>query len=166
MSTGGEGIWLAQHGPYDTLRVLETGTAHESSAKIRASMKAKEHIGVDMQPGKHVDLLWNLEEPLEIEPVDVVVSFSTLEHCKKPWVVAENLQNILKPGGLLLVSAPFQWRIHAYPSDYFRFTPDGLKLLFPLVDFTNQTTEPEKVNLTSHINGKVLVLLSGRKKEI
>ena len=33
-------------------------------------------------------------------------------------------------------SVPFVWRIHAYPSDYWRFTKEGVKLLFPRIRFS------------------------------
>ena len=37
---------------------------------------------------------------------------------------------LMPPGGTVVVSDPFAWRRHAYPSDYFRFTVEGLKELF------------------------------------
>jgi hypothetical protein len=40
---------------------------------------------------------------------------------------------ILAPGGMLLVSVPMDFRIHDYPSDYWRLTPACLaRLLAPL----------------------------------
>jgi hypothetical protein len=49
--------------------------------------------------------------------------------------MAENIQRLLEPGGVLYVSVPFAWEIHSYPSDYWRFTPEAVRLLFPGIDF-------------------------------
>lgn len=164
MATGSEGDFLKRFGPFKGMTVLETGSNHGFSTKLRALCEADKWIGVDMQAGKTVDLVHNLEEPLPdgLEP-DVIISFSTLEHCKKPWLVAENLIKCLKPGGLLLISVPFQWRVHAYPSDYYRFTPDGVKALFEGINFFATETDPAKTQLGNHVNGHVLVLMAGNK---
>lgn len=92
-------------------------------------------LGVDMQPGKGVDLVHNLEQPLpeSVGRFDHIDCVSMLEHCQRPWQVAENLKNVLVPHGTLLVSAPFVWRVHGYPSDYWRFTIESYEVLFPHV---------------------------------
>jgi hypothetical protein len=41
----------------------------------------------------------------------------------------------LKPGGKICISAPFAWKFHGYPSDYWRFTHEGIKILFPEIQF-------------------------------
>jgi hypothetical protein len=42
----------------------------------------------------------------------------------------DELIRILAPGGVLLVTAPMDFRIHDYPSDYWRLTPSCLTRLF------------------------------------
>jgi len=32
---------------------------------------------------------------------------------------------------VVYVSVPFAWKFHGYPSDYWRFTPQAIRLLFP-----------------------------------
>jgi hypothetical protein len=39
----------------------------------------------------------------------------------------------MKPGATIFVTVPFCWRIHGYPSDYWRMTPEALKVLFPSI---------------------------------
>jgi hypothetical protein len=51
------------------------------------------------------------------------------------FVVRGLLTDCLAPGGTILVSAPFVWRVHAYPSDYFRFTVEGVRSLFPGIEW-------------------------------
>ncbi|MEO7178372.1 MAG: methyltransferase domain-containing protein [Allosphingosinicella sp.] len=87
-------------------------------------------VGLDMQPGPGVDLVHDLEERL-VGSFDHVECLSVLEHARRPWLVAANIERLLVPGGTLFVSAPFVHRVHAYPNDYFRFTPAGVESLFP-----------------------------------
>jgi 2-polyprenyl-3-methyl-5-hydroxy-6-metoxy-1,4-benzoquinol methylase len=116
-----------------------------------------------MRPAKTVDIIHNMNEPLCMNPVDVVLCFSMLEHCDKPWLVARNMERILRKDGLLLLSVPFQWRVHAYPNDYFRYTFNGIKTLFTEINWLEKATDPPNVDLTVHNNGPILLLVSGRK---
>jgi len=50
---------------------------------------------------------------------------------EKPWVVASEIERVLKPGGHCIVAAPFLFPKHEDPGDYFRFTTSGLESLFP-----------------------------------
>jgi SAM-dependent methyltransferase len=61
---------------------------------------------------------------------DCVCSDQVLEHVEgSPFdAVAETLR-VLKPGGLLLHTTCLLMYIHGYPSDFWRFTPDALRLL-------------------------------------
>ena len=49
--------------------------------------------------------------------------------------MCNNLSKLLVKNGIILISVPFSWRIHGYPFDYWRFTPDGIKALFPDLEF-------------------------------
>lgn len=61
---------------------------------------------------------------------DVVFSMNLLEHVTDPWAAAAEMTRITRPGGLLMHLAPFAWRYHPFPEDYWRFSHSGLKLLF------------------------------------
>jgi hypothetical protein len=39
------------------------------------------------------------------------------------------MARVLKDDGLLILSAPFQFRLHEQPHDYFRYSPHGLRAL-------------------------------------
>lgn len=60
----------------------------------------------------------------------LVICCSVLEHVRKPWLFADNPTRVVKPGGPLYMSVPWVWRYHAYPDDYFRFSPRGVEALF------------------------------------
>jgi SAM-dependent methyltransferase len=64
-----------------------------------------------------------------------VFCLSVMEHCAQPFLMADNISRLLAPGGTLYVSVPYAWKFHGYPSDYWRFTPEGVKKLFPGLAF-------------------------------
>jgi hypothetical protein len=92
-------------------------------------------VGVDMLPGDGVDLVHNLEHPPQksLGQFAHIECWSVLEHSRRPWKLASNLQRLMSPGGTIFLTVPFIWRIHGYPNDYFRFTPEGVRSLFPAV---------------------------------
>lgn len=97
-------------------------------------------LGVDMQPGDGVDVVCNFEDDLPtawLGHFAHIECISVLEHAKRPWLLAANIQRALCDGGTLHVQAPFVWRIHGYPSDYWRFTIDGIRELFDKIKFHN-----------------------------
>jgi SAM-dependent methyltransferase len=96
-------------------------------------MMYKSAIGIDLFDGEGVDEVHDITSgPYTMTgvPFDHVDCVSMLEHCKNPWKAARNISKSLADDGTILVSVPFTWRIHAYPDDYYRFTPAGLKALF------------------------------------
>jgi len=71
-----------------------------------------------LEPGRRVDL------PEDF--ADGVVSFQVLEHVwDLDWYLGE-CHRILKPGGWLLLSTHGTWLYHAHPTDFRRWTRDGL----------------------------------------
>jgi SAM-dependent methyltransferase len=67
--------------------------------------------------------------PSELAAFDVVVCDQVLEHVRDPLRAVDTLRRLMRPGGYLIVGTPFLVRLHYHPGDYWRFTPDGLKLL-------------------------------------
>jgi SAM-dependent methyltransferase len=60
---------------------------------------------------------------------DVVICEQVLEHVVDPWRAAETLRLLCRPGGHLVVTTPFLIKVHREPQDYWRFTPEGLRIL-------------------------------------
>jgi SAM-dependent methyltransferase len=54
---------------------------------------------------------------------------AVLEHVKNPDQAVRELSRVLAPGGYMHVVTPFCHPFHAYPSDFRRFTIDGLRQL-------------------------------------
>lgn len=64
---------------------------------------------------------------------DAVACLEVLEHTVNPFDAVAELRRILAPGGVLLVSAPLNFRIHGPLPDCWRFTEYGWRVL--LKDF-------------------------------
>ena len=90
-------------------------------------------VGLDMLPGPGVDVVANLEQGADIGTFDHVECMSVLEHSKRPWLLAMNLKKMMNPGATIFCTVPFVHRVHAYPDDYWRLTPNGLRFLFSFI---------------------------------
>lgn len=110
-------------------RTLVAGS-YVVDAKEDRRLRYPDAIGADMRAGPGVDLVLDLELEFDIGRFAHIDCLSVLEHSRRPWLLAENLERALLPGGTLFVAAPFVWRVHNYPSDYFRFTIHGMMSLF------------------------------------
>jgi len=68
--------------------------------------------------------------PFEDETFDAVVSDQVLEHVEgDPHQAIDETFRVLKPGGLALHTTCFINPMHAWPNDFWRFTPQALELL-------------------------------------
>jgi SAM-dependent methyltransferase len=84
-----------------------------------------------MREGPGVDKVLNLHNiDVPDESVGTVITLDTLEHVEFPHKALAEIYRILKPGGMVVLSTVLDFRIHDSPSDYWRFTPDGLKSIF------------------------------------
>lgn len=90
------------------------------------------YIGVDLTPGKNVDLV--LREAyrwreLKSESVDVLVSGQTFEHTEFLWETILEIARVLKPSGLCCIIAPATGDEHRFPVDCWRIYSDGFRAL-------------------------------------
>jgi hypothetical protein len=129
-------------GPY-----LEIGTKVGQTQKIRELFHNSEYVGLDMEDGPGVDVVADLTDDfmsiskiLARKKFNTVFCLSVLEHCTNPFVMCENITRLLNQEGVVYVSVPFSWKFHKYPSDYWRFTPDGIRLLFPKLEFDEESS--------------------------
>jgi SAM-dependent methyltransferase len=121
--------------------ILEIGSYlvqdQESLGNLRPMFPGRKYVGVDMRPGPGVDLVADVEAlPQPDSSVGTVLALSTFEHVPHFWRGLAEVHRVLRPDGALLLAAPFHFHIHSYPSDYWRFTPEALKLL--LADYPSK----------------------------
>ena len=102
----------------------------EGFADLRPLFPNKQYIGCDAEGGPGVDRILNLHSiALSSESVGTVLCFDTLEHVEYPHVALREVERILYPGGIAVISSVMNHHIHNYPFDYWRFTPEGFKSL-------------------------------------
>jgi SAM-dependent methyltransferase len=64
------------------------------------------------------------------ECYDYVRCSEVLEHCTQPWKVPESLWKLVRPGGWVLVTVPYSFRLHGPNPDGTRWSPEGLRIMF------------------------------------
>ena len=62
--------------------------------------------------------------------LDGVFSLAVLEHIAAPWVLAAEINKVLKIGGLTFHVLPETFPVHEMPNDFWRMTDEALKVLF------------------------------------
>ena len=62
--------------------------------------------------------------------IDGVFSLAVMEHLAAPWVVAREINRVLRPGGLTLHLLPQAFPAHEQPNDFWRMSDDALRVLF------------------------------------
>lgn len=84
----------------------------------------------DAMAGPNVDIVGDIHAiPIASDEFDCVFCTGTLEHVADPWQAVREIHRVVKPGGIVHIDVPFMQGYHADPTDYWRFTIDGLRLL-------------------------------------
>lgn len=113
---------------FDEMRIADYGGTNaigmDSVKNLLAKGNLKNYHMLDFDNG--IDL----REPIKGKKFDMGLCMDLLEHTSNPFVVSKNIIDSLNTGAFLFVTVPFVWDLHAYPDDYWRFTPHGLSELF------------------------------------
>lgn len=87
-------------------------------------------VTVDAVTAPGVDVVGDIHAlPVRDEAFDAVFCTGTLEHVADPRAAVAEMRRVLRSGGVLHVDVPFMQAYHPDPTDYWRFTLDGLRLL-------------------------------------
>lgn len=115
------------------LRVLDVGSLDvNGSYRPLVAGRGWSYTGLDMRPGKNVDVVSDdpFRYQFEDNRFDIVISGSTMEHVTRIWDWVPELVRVLKPGGWLVILTHWQFPEHRYPLDCWRIMPDGMRFLF------------------------------------
>jgi SAM-dependent methyltransferase len=89
------------------------------------------YANIDLTARAGVDIAGDVHDPALLAPasIDGVLAFNVLEHCPRPWIVADNIHTWLRRGGCAFCMVPNAQRVHRMPGDYWRPMPAGLESL-------------------------------------
>ena len=94
-------------------------------------------VNIDIAALSGVDVVADVYAlPLKDNSVDAIIAECLVEHLKNPVAAVAEIHRVLRPGGLMYLSAPFIIGYHSSPGDYQRWTTSGLREL--LKDFEEQ----------------------------
>ncbi|WP_197901560.1 class I SAM-dependent methyltransferase [Rhodocytophaga rosea] len=105
--------------------------------------KVTKYIGLDLEANNLynssvADLLWDGNKiPLPDASIDCAMATEVFEHCPDLHIVLEEINRVLKPGGILFFTVPFLWPLHDVPYDEYRYTPFALNRCLQNAKFRN-----------------------------
>ena len=97
---------------------------------LRPFFPGKKYIGSDFTSGPGVDCVTDATKlGIKQGSLGTAVMVSTIEHIFRVFDAFEQVKAALSEQGSLIVTSHMDCGIHAYPSDYWRFTPEAFARL-------------------------------------
>ncbi len=108
--------------------------------------KLVRYIGADVAAAQGIELDVEIMPgqplPLADASIDTLLSTQTLEHVEDVYFYIGECSRLIRSGGILILTAPMQWRHHEVPYDYWRFTRYGLIALLEQRGFVIKSMSP------------------------
>lgn len=118
-------------------KILDVGGGRPWSkdmAKYKDWFKDSDYQTLDNDPNTHPDIVGDIHSMVAVDSsFDALICKAVLQHVENPQQAVNELWRVVKTGGLVLAYVPFVYPYHARAGvyqDYWRFTEDGIKLLF------------------------------------
>jgi SAM-dependent methyltransferase len=124
----GVGRLIDQH---VTGRCLDAGSGR-APYKARLEERGVEVLTIDIENRSgDVDIIGDLQNMPAVASasVDAVICTEVLEHVPDPAAALGEIERVLRPGGVLVLSVPHLSPIHEAPHDFYRYTCFGLSHL-------------------------------------
>ena len=95
---------------------------------VEARYESADFCQVDQKTYGDITYVCDLSHiPVPDGNYDLVLLTQVLEHVPEPRLVLQEINRVLKPGGVLWLSAPLYFEEHDIPFDFYRYTQYGLK---------------------------------------
>lgn len=125
-------------------KILELGTkrSNPENSTVHREWIADDATMIlsDFADGLDVDIVADIHRLTDVfkeKEFDFIFCCSVLEHVQRPWIATGELLKVLKPGGEIFIQTHQSFPLHGFPSDYFRFSMEGLETLFADAGFEN-----------------------------
>lgn len=137
----------------DQTMYLEIGASETNPVDASTQFMTNWHT-LDIRAGSEIQADITKEIPVMSDTYDTVLCLEVLEHTVDPFAALREIRRVLKPGGLLLASAPFGFREHHPRPDCWRFGRDGWKVLLKNWDAVELDVlmTPDRFLMPLHIN--------------
>lgn len=110
--------------------LLDVGGGFDAQYKSMLMKLARSYTNMEIDSGEAVDVVGTIYSiPFPKSKFDIVTSFMVMEHLNRPMEGMIECNRVLKKKGYLLLTTVQYWHTHNYPSDYFRYTRNGLEYL-------------------------------------
>jgi SAM-dependent methyltransferase len=120
---------------YDQIKPGEEGL-NVGAGKTHLHPQVK---NLDLFAAPHIDYVGTAEAiPVNDNHFSVIITQETLEHVQDPFKAISEIYRVTKPGGLLYCQLPFIIGYHPGPTDFWRFTKEGMVELVQRVGFEVQ----------------------------
>lgn len=117
----------------DGILVLDIAPQIHEGAKAYFKRAKVETLDIDPNSGAtYIGDITKYNEFLPDEILDIIVCTEVLEHVLDPFSAIKEVYRLLKPGGVLLLTVPFNFRIHGPLPDCWRFSEHGLRELLKI----------------------------------
>jgi SAM-dependent methyltransferase len=130
--------------------VIEVGSfdINGSLRPVAQALGSSSYIGVDIEFGPGVDQICSAENLINkfgCEKFDMVICTELLEHVKNWQTAIHNIKQIIKPGGVLLITTRSKgFAYHGYPFDFWRYEQSDMKSIFS--DFNIEVLENDPLS--------------------
>ena len=117
---------------FEGKEILEVGSRIVTGANFRPVFEKAHYTGFDLYEGPNVDVVGDAHQLSQYfdKKFDLIFSSAVFEHLAMPWVVADEMIKLCKPGGYIFVETHYSYINHERPWHFFQFSEQALKVLF------------------------------------
>lgn len=139
--------------------MLDFGCGHKPYERYFNNVE--QYVGLDLAESGHdhhkasrksqIDVFYDGKVlPFQNDYFDSVFTSQVVEHIFNLDDILQEINRVLKPQGVILLTLPFVWREHEIPYDFARYTSFGIKYLlekhgFRLIEQTKSSNDVEVI---------------------